>query len=372
MTQSSSSSPTTPSSTPKIPYLRLNVPLDGYEDGPRQNIVVQIHDLEKWRKELGARPQNRFVRASESSPPKTHPNSHRNGVVDGTYLLDWRQGTPPTPPLSEGPSLTASASTASSPSTSSVSSPTTATPSTPSNRRFAIAREPRKQSVPTTPSTPKTPQTSCWSDSSGEDGRTPMLSPSSLQPKFSGYPALSESRLNELNAEHEDILRHRRQTLEILEGTREPAPDRDYTGLYAPIFQEIARREAREKRDRLHTRRMLKSAFHSPEAPNLKGWIFLRQIIVNSLDQKNVAQIPPYVPMQQAFLMTVDKIRGNEKVRAAQNLDKLSNKTLLKLLELKDETRWRDVVWIGDFKHDINRNPDLTTAPMKLDWGQES
>ncbi|KAK7429200.1 hypothetical protein QQZ08_004210 [Neonectria magnoliae] len=48
-----------------MPYLKLNLPLNGDADGGRQNFRVKIHSLEKWHQEVSASPQNRSANADK-------------------------------------------------------------------------------------------------------------------------------------------------------------------------------------------------------------------------------------------------------------------------------------------------------------------
>ncbi|KAK7404044.1 hypothetical protein QQX98_010165 [Neonectria punicea] len=59
-----------------MPYLKLNLPLNGDADGGRQNFRVKIHSLEKWRQEVSASPQNRFT------------NADKDFAIDGRRVCD--------------------------------------------------------------------------------------------------------------------------------------------------------------------------------------------------------------------------------------------------------------------------------------------
>lgn len=174
----------------------------------------------------------------------------------------------------------------------------------------------------------------------------------------------------------EQIAKNRETALQILEGTLQPAPNRNYTGDFAPVFRKIAYDEQvdMEKRQaehaRNHARSVLKQALHGP-APiyEHRGWKFIRALILGELDEEQAQSFPAYAEAQRAFLLMVEQINGQERVVYFRNLDACPMLELIGLMKI-DERGWRDVVWVTSTRERPPRTLTMTDEGVQeLEWG---
>ncbi|KAF7562429.1 hypothetical protein G7046_g1704 [Stylonectria norvegica] len=179
-------------------------------------------------------------------------------------------------------------------------------------------------------------------------------------------------RVDENGEQDMEVTQHRIEALEILEGKRQPVPDRDYTGMYAPAFRRMALEEQRADEARLRARLVLKNI--TAAARNQpRGWAFLREALVSNLSEEDAAKFLPWNPEQRGYLLTVDAVNGKRGVRKVLNLDTCSRSKLRIVMEGVAARGWVDVVWVTDPKEMVpyllEKKEDVTAV---VHWGGEA
>jgi hypothetical protein len=192
---------------------------------------------------------------------------------------------------------------------------------------------------------------------------SPLSSPKNM------IPRRTSSRRGSADSEEEKIRKNREEALLILEGTQEHVPNRNYTGPYANTFRIMARREMESEHILNRVRHMSKGALHG-STPPLRGWKFLRTLILSELDEKTAQNFPPYSETQRVFMLTTEQVRGRERVRSARNLDACTISELLKLIARLEERNWRDVLWVSIAGDDLPSTVDMKDDNTQdLRWG---
>ncbi|KAH6900057.1 hypothetical protein B0T10DRAFT_570470 [Thelonectria olida] len=161
----------------------------------------------------------------------------------------------------------------------------------------------------------------------------------------------TSSRRGSVDSEEEQIRKDREEALQILEGTKEQIPDRHYTGDLAIVFKII-------------------ELVEMGLTPDLRGWKFLRVLILSRLDENTARSFPSCGETQRAFLLTTEQVRGRERVRSARNLDKCTIPALLKVMARLEEGGWRDVLWVSIAGKDLPSTVDMEDrSAQNLRWG---
>ncbi|KAI5462155.1 hypothetical protein BGZ63DRAFT_403421 [Mariannaea sp. PMI_226] len=174
-----------------------------------------------------------------------------------------------------------------------------------------------------------------------------------------------------VNSERERILKCQQETLEILEGKRVAVPDRNYSGHYRFFFQLMAEGESVITREQESRRCILNGSSTSLADRPLRGWGFIRDIIVSRLYEHDSVPFPPYIASHRVYLLELEEIRGKARVRAIRNLDSCSMVELLKLMLRIGERGWRDVLWIMNSSDKLPRSFDPEGDAEDLLWGFE-
>ncbi|KAH7156180.1 hypothetical protein EDB81DRAFT_379600 [Dactylonectria macrodidyma] len=239
-------------------------------------------------------------------------------------------------------------------------------------RRLLNARPQRKTRVHV-----RSPNNSSRSNSSeSHDG-----SGSQWVPETSRWSHSTDStdveHFSDYSQQDEETLNNRIDTLQILEGSKKPLPDRNYSGEYARDFQRFERQEeAQRERERMRKRRQSFTKFQgvlrSPQN-SVCGWPFLHSMIVKFLEDEAARDLPPYYAGQQVFLLTIKKLDdGREMVANARNLNTCSNADLVKRMAEVEKRGWRDVLWVSNQKQEFPKMVQMHRYAKELDWGHLS
>ncbi|KAH7155365.1 hypothetical protein B0J13DRAFT_223992 [Dactylonectria estremocensis] len=289
--------------------LRISIPINAQTETDRQDFVIRIHSIAGWRKFLEYRPQ-RKTRAQSCSP---------NNSPGGTQHC----------------------------------------------RQLAVVD--RQQGVGKKQDVFPVPKSSESNDKSGphDVANASRWSHSTV--------STNVGQLNDHSPQDEEVLKTRMETLQILEGSNRPTPDRDYPRVYARNFerfkeQEVDQREFERMRQGRHSYLELKRLLRASPW----GWSFLRSIIVKSLEHKAALSLPPYYNGQQVFLLTIKKLNdGREMVADARNLNTCSNADLVKRMAEVEKRGWRDVLWVSNQKQEFPKMVKIDNT-KELDWGHLS
>ncbi|KAH6990676.1 hypothetical protein BKA56DRAFT_610266 [Ilyonectria sp. MPI-CAGE-AT-0026] len=311
--------------------LRLSIPL-GNDDNNRQEFVLRIHSIGRWRQLLNVRRLTRVTNAREQArtPPKPAQQYRRLALVDRHQRMNEEQdqmSEPESLELCGGPSASESSDVS---------------------------------------------NTSRWSHSTGsldDEEQSDCQDDSGmarLDPKF----------------EDRDILNNREEALLFLGGHKESIPDRNYTGAHTKAFERIFRKEEEErhKRELEHAHSDLHSdspgVTNLPQTPSRRlptsGWPLLRAIILSSLYKESVRDFPLAFD-KQVYLLKLQEFKdGRTMVVDARNLNACSNAELVKRMTEVEQRGWRDILWVSDPKDGLPRELMTNRSAKKLDWGHKS
>jgi hypothetical protein len=165
--------------------------------------------------------------------------------------------------------------------------------------------------------------------------------------------------------DEDDTTRHRRQTLEILEGAREQPKWRDYpaTGRFRKAFDLYALQE------RHLSQRNAQNKEHIPAQD--KGpvftWASFHRWLTNLLTLTSGVRLPPCRPELKPIILRLDPRKGESspfvRVQHARSAEGASMDLWRTLMKNVDQHGWQNyVLWLTDPEQDIpsqiKRNPD--------------
>lgn len=312
--------------------LRLSIPLGGDDDKNRQEFVLRIHSIARWRQLLNVRPLTKLTNAREQArtPPKAAQQYRRLALVDRHQRMNEEQdqmSEPESLELCGGPSASESGGVS-------------------NTSRWSHS-------------------TGCLDDEEQSDCQDDFEM-ARLEPKF----------------QDRDILNKRMEALLILGGHKESIPDRNYTGAHSKAFEQIFRKEEEEKykRELEHAHSDLNSDFlgvtNLPQTPSRRlptsGWPLLRAIILSSLDKESIRGFPLAFD-KQVYLLKLQEFKdGRMMVVHARNLNACSNAELVKRMAEVEERGWRDILWVLDPKDGLPKELMTNRSSKELDWGHLS
>ncbi|KAF7547059.1 hypothetical protein G7Z17_g7972 [Cylindrodendrum hubeiense] len=292
--------------------LKISIPLSGDTKADRQNFVIKIHSIAEWRRALNIRSQRKLAKPSElTGTPLDAPNAKQQV------------------------------------------------------RQLEIVN--RQQRMDQEENTPLIPESLeiFRSNASGSDGgsSTSRWSHSTV----SDDEEQSANQSVQLDLQDQEIARNRAGALESLEGI----------SAYYQTFDDLIRAEEIRKRN-LERKRIgdnlisfigQRTLSRTPTA----GWPFLRSIIINSLDEEGVGNLPPEFDGQQLYLLKLEELhRGGMGAVSALNLNG-SNAEFAKRLQEIEERGWRDVLWIANPESELTfRFEKAEWDGKELDWGHMS
>ncbi|KAF4468742.1 hypothetical protein FALBO_4370 [Fusarium albosuccineum] len=183
------------------------------------------------------------------------------------------------------------------------------------------------------------------------DASSPKSSPSSnpSSPAYTTDEYRIFGRIDESGAMDIEVLKERIRTGQILEGKLTPPPDRNYSGMFAESFRRMALEEMKGKHERARALRILRNAYSATAARGcLKGWKFLRHLMLEGLAEADTSGFPAYHPDQRAYLIVVEEKGGRLTAKKVRNLDACSKAELLKLMQQVETRGWRDIIWVAN------------------------
>lgn len=154
----------------------------------------------------------------------------------------------------------------------------------------------------------------------------------------------------------DEITRHRRETLEILEGTRQQHKLRDYpkTGILKKAFDAYA---AQEKR-LIQRNAQVNEAKAALDKSPVFTWTFFHQVLTTLLTEADCARFPQCRRELKPIILRLDPRKGEPgpffRVQNARNVEGASMVQWKTLLINIDQHGWENyVLWLGDPEHDV-------------------
>ena len=165
---------------------------------------------------------------------------------------------------------------------------------------------------------------------------------------------------------------YRAQTMEVLEGLREPAKMYDFErSNYAVDFRRMARIEAAARRDRFPRARWLNDLDKYEDKTPLFSWRNMHRLLVSQLSEKDRAKFPAWSSGMKATMLFLSP-KNRDGVRWVRNRHRLEEYSVLEVQQIMMDVAvrgWNDILWLSSPEDPLPLGFRDGEA-IHMDWGQ--